>query len=117
MPIGSIFNCIWLQYPSMNIVFDRAQSHNWLEQYALSTHFPNSPILSPDVFRSSTHYGEGSGPLWLDFVECSGDEESIFDCGNLGIGQSLVCGDHTKDVGVVCEGACRKSKWRNLIGS
>ncbi|XP_041472113.1 deleted in malignant brain tumors 1 protein-like isoform X3 [Lytechinus variegatus] len=46
------------------------------------------------------HFGQGSGPILLDDLACTGDEESIFDCGNPGIGVNN-CG-HYEDAGVVC---------------
>ena len=52
------------------------------------------------TFLSSTFFGEGTGPIFLDDVSCSGDEETLISCSH----QSIVdnsCG-HNKDVGVQC---------------
>ena len=51
------------------------------------------------------HFGEGSGPIWMSTVECSGSESSLTECDHDGIG-SHSC-DHSNDVGVICgEGEC-----------
>merc|ERR1719348_2744756 len=43
-------------------------------------------------------YGEGDGPIWMDKVNCSGDESNIFDCPH---NNSNVC-THNEDIGVSC---------------
>ena len=57
------------------------------------------------VVYASAVFGRGEGPQWLDFVECSGTEESVFECGHAGLGQvdSDVC-PHDYDLGIVCQG-------------
>ncbi|TDH15846.1 hypothetical protein EPR50_G00013900 [Perca flavescens] len=47
-------------------------------------------------------FGQGSGPIWLDDVSCSGNESSITDCRHQGFGVHN-CG-HVEDASVVCEG-------------
>ncbi|XP_063960869.1 deleted in malignant brain tumors 1 protein-like isoform X4 [Lytechinus pictus] len=63
------------------------------------------------------HFGQGSGPILLDDVACTGDEESIFDCGNPGIGVNN-CG-HYEDAGVVCsnEAQCEGDMVFQICGS
>lgn len=45
-------------------------------------------------------YGHGSGPIWLDDVNCVGSETKIQDCTHRGWG-SHNC-DHSKDVSISC---------------
>ncbi|KAM7167499.1 scavenger receptor cysteine-rich domain-containing protein DMBT1-like isoform 4-T4 [Macrochelys suwanniensis] len=51
----------------------------------------------------SAHYGEGAGQIWLDNVNCSGAESSLWACPSRGWGQHK-CG-HTSDAGVICSGS------------
>ena len=46
------------------------------------------------------YFDEGSGLIWLDEVECTGSESSIFDCPHDGLGNSDC--DHGEDAGVTC---------------
>ena len=53
----------------------------------------------------SSAFGRGSGPIWLDYIECSGNESSIFNCNHRGIGvhsSSYWCRSHYDDAGAVC---------------
>ena len=53
---------------------------------------------SPDV--SVRYYGQGSGLIWLDDVQCTGHERSILDCRANTIGVNSC--RHRDDVGIVC---------------
>ena len=50
-------------------------------------------------------YGQGSGPTWLDDVECKGNENSISECHHGGWGVENC--RHAEDASVVCAGLCR----------
>ncbi|XP_028253060.1 deleted in malignant brain tumors 1 protein-like isoform X2 [Parambassis ranga] len=55
---------------------------------------------------TSAHFGRGSGPIWLDNVECSGQESALTHCTHPGFGENN-CG-HGEDAGVICLGALQK---------
>ena len=46
-------------------------------------------------------YGQGSGRIWLDNVECVGIERTIGNCSHRGWGILCYC-SHSKDAGVKC---------------
>ncbi|XP_007483700.2 deleted in malignant brain tumors 1 protein-like [Monodelphis domestica] len=48
------------------------------------------------------YFGEGSGPIWLSDVVCSGQESTFWDCGHRGWGQHSC--QHLWDAGVTCLG-------------
>nr|XP_054753797.1 deleted in malignant brain tumors 1 protein-like [Lytechinus pictus] len=50
--------------------------------------------------RTNAHFGEGSGSIILDNVECDGTETDIFDCSNNGANNSNCF--HYEDAGVEC---------------
>ena len=57
---------------------------------------------SRGLARVSAYFGEGSGLILLDNVNCNGGESSIFACSHKVFGEQD-CGHH-EDAGVVCNG-------------
>ena len=49
----------------------------------------------------SAGFGQGSGPILLDSVSCSGNESLLAECGHPGVGITGNC-SHTEDVAVIC---------------
>ena len=52
------------------------------------------------VAMSSATFGQGTGPIFLDDLGCTGMESSLLSCSHRGIGVHN-CGHH-EDAGVVC---------------
>ena len=46
-------------------------------------------------------FGEGYGPVLLDYVNCNGDEASLLNCEHVNTAE---CADHDSDAGVNCIG-------------
>ena len=57
-------------------------------------------------YVTSSQYGPGAGPIWLDNVMCDGNEPSLATCSHRGVNftNSTSC-THAKDVGVNCSGS------------
>lgn len=57
------------------------------------------PDLASREFRGA-HYGQGSGPIWVHQVACSGSESTLYECSHRGWGQTGCT--HSQDTGVQC---------------
>ena len=49
----------------------------------------------------SARFGQGSGRILLNYVNCDGTEDNLADCANPGFRDYNYCG-HGRDVGVIC---------------
>ena len=54
--------------------------------------------------RSFAAFGQGTGPILLDNLACTGNEARLFDCPNNGIGVHNCA--HSEDAGAVCNINC-----------
>ena len=56
------------------------------------------------TYRKNAYYGQGSGPIWLNRLYCTGNEGSLLECERrYDIGNPYGC-SHSEDVGVICPG-------------
>ena len=53
------------------------------------------------IAAAGAYFGEGTGPILLDNVECTGNEERITACPHQRIGQHNCL--HSEDASVICQ--------------
>lgn len=62
-----------------------------------------SAFSGTEVFRGSDHLGEVPGPIFLDQLNCNGDEKQVLACNSIRPLGLHAC-SHAEDVGVRCIG-------------
>ena len=62
--------------------------------------------LSDFVAYSGAFYGQGSGPVYLDNVNCFGNETRLADCASTAASSC----PHSQDAGVQCRAECKSRK-------
>jgi len=55
------------------------------------------------VVHANAFFGQGTGPILLDDLRCTGTETRLVDCPSNGIGISTHCNGHADDAGVQCQ--------------
>ena len=56
------------------------------------------------TYYNSAHFGQGTGPIWITQLYCTGTEQNILKCPRqFELGNPLGC-SHSEDVSVVCPG-------------
>lgn len=68
--------------------------------FSLIFDFLNFIFSSGGTAKSSAYYGQGSGSIWLDDLQCSGSESSLFACVHPAVGSHNCV--HGEDAGVIC---------------
>ena len=61
-------------------------------------------IILIDLGSIPVAFGGGSGPIWLDNVQCRGNESSVINCFHRGLGVTASYCTHSYDAGVQCIG-------------
>ena len=59
-------------------------------------------ITGSVTYRTATQFGQGTGPILMSAVRCSGQESNLLDCPYQPFPYSTC--SHSYDVGVKCEG-------------
>ena len=92
---------------------DTPKSWNPVKYYDVSSHLDTSQCITPYCYTDTyllyfrntgsvveARYGPGTGQIWLNNVQCVGNELSIANCSHGGWGVNNC--SHSKDVSVLC---------------
>ena len=60
------------------------------------------------AITTSSRFGQGVGPTWMNNVNCGGGETRLHSCSFSGWGASQCRDHHSRDAGVVCSGTGQK---------
>ena len=60
------------------------------------------------AYHQDSNVRDGSGQIWLDDLDCTGHESSLFSCRHRGVG--IHDCDHSEDAGVICIGLRGENK-------
>ena len=100
---GTVCNDYWDNNDAK--VVCRMLNYYYFSKYIYSIYYVIVVLLlyiTGAIARGRDYFGQGSGLILLDNVQCTGNEASIFSCTHNGIGLND-CG-HNEDAGVVCFG-------------
>ena len=65
--------------------------------------------------KNEAYFGGGNGKIWLDEVNCTGVEESLFDCSHLPWGIHDCYSN--EDLGVICKNGEQNKNWEKMANS
>lgn len=64
--------------------------------------------------HGSAAFDQGSGPIWLDNVQCSGGESNLALCSHAGVRDDHFC-FHNEDAGVVCNSKSKTTEFSTTV--
>ena len=65
----------------------------------------------------SQSYGLGTGPIWTNYIRCSGSEYYMWQCSyRLNYGYRLPSCNHSMDIGITCSGTYVYRTWEKFGG-
>ena len=68
----------------------------------LCIHYIFNSTIADAVVQGSAFYGQGTGPIYLDDVQCVGNESNLLNCTYTSQHNCV----HGEDVGVQCRAEC-----------
>ena len=75
----------------------------YLRVSKLDTIYRWKSLATGATAHTGAYFGEGSGPIHLDFVQCSGSEYNLTDCEIRNDSVNHIRTNHSFDVGVKCQ--------------